>query len=129
MISMKPPKFFLSVITITICALLYVHQNVEILKIGYSINTNQKALSYSLDRHRRLVYNLAKLKSPPALEEKLLAEEIELIGTGTDNIYYASVASAKIINKPSREFRNNNSKRVIDKILDTFTEKAEARVR
>ena len=129
MISTKPPKFFLSTIIITICALLYVHQNVEILKIGYSIDTNQKAFSYFLDRHRRLVYNLAKLKSPPALEEKLLAEEIELIGPSTNNIYYASVASAKIINKPFPGFRNNNRERIIDKILDTFTEKAEARVR
>ncbi len=126
MISIKPPKFFLSTIIITICALLYVHQNVEILKVGYSIDTNQKAFSYFLDRHRRLVYNLAKLKSPPALEERLLAEEIELIEPGANNVYYAS---AKIINKPSPEFRSNNGERIIDKILDTFTEKAEARVR
>lgn len=126
MINIKPPRFFLSTIIITICALLYVHQNVEILKVGYSIDTNQKAFSYFLDRHRRLVYNLAKLKSPPALEERLLAEEIELIEPGANNVYYAS---AKIINKPSLEFKSNNGERIIDKILDTFTEKAEARVR
>lgn len=126
MINIKPPRFFLSTIIITACALLYVHQNVEILKIGYSIDTNQKAFSYFLDRHRRLVYNLAKLKSPPALEEKLLAEEIELIEPGVNNVYYAS---AKIINKSSPEFRSNNGERIIDKILDTFTEKAEARAR
>ena len=126
MINIKPPKFFLSTIIITICALLYVHQNVEIFKVGYSIDTNQKAFSYFLDRHKRLVYNLAKLKSPPALEKRLLAEEIELIEPGVNNVHYAS---AKIVNKPFLEFRSNNGERIIDKILDTFTEKAEARVR
>ena len=124
MINIKIKKFFLGAITVTICTLLYVHQNIEILKTGYSIDTNQKALSYSLDQHRRLVYNLGKLKSPLALEARLHAEEIELVETDTNHIYYAS---AKGVNKAYFGFIKNNRVRLIDRILDVFTEKAEAR--
>ena len=126
MIDIKMKKFFLGAITVTICTLLYVHQNIEILKTGYSIDANQKALSYSLDQHRRLVYNLGKLKSPLALEARLHAEEIELVEADTNHIYYAS---AKGVNKAYPGFIKNNRVRLIDRILDVFTEKAEARER
>ena len=126
MINTRPTKFFISVIILTMCALLYVHQNIEILKAGYSIDTNQKAFSYFLDRHKRLVYNLAKLKSPSALEKRLLAEEIELIEPGVNNVYYASANNTE---RTSLAFRNGNGESIIDRILDTFTAKAEARVR
>ena len=126
MINKKTKIFFISTIIITLCALFYVHQNIEILKVGYSINTNQKTLSYSLDQHRRLVYNLGKLKSPFALAKRLYAEDIELTETDTDCIYYAST---KGINTKSYRFLGNNKTRIIDRILDIFTEKAEARSR
>ncbi len=124
---MRTKRFFLSTVVVTICTLLYVHQNIEILKTGYSISTNQKALSYSLDQHRRLVYNLGKLKSPLALETRLHAEEIKLVEADINHIYYASVASAKGVNKASSGFIKNNRVRLIDRMLDLFTEKAEAR--
>ena len=123
MITIKLQRFFTGTILITLLTLLYVHQNIEIVRMGYSVNTHQKTLSYFLDQHRRLVYNLNKLKSPSALNEKLYAEAVELVETGASNIYYASIgANNTILAKQSPRVR------IIDRLLDTFIEKAEATV-
>jgi len=124
MITIKLQRFFIGTILITLLTLLYVHQNIEIVRMGYSVNTHQKTLSYSLDQHRRLVYNLNKLKSPSALNEKLYAEAVELVETDTSNIYYADSIGANntILAKKSPRVR------IIDRLLDTFIEKAEATV-
>ena len=113
----------MAAIMLTACTLIYVHQNIEITKIGYNINDKQKVLSYFLDQQKRLVYNLNQLQSPSALNERLYAESIELVETDSSNIYYAGVKEEIKIAK-----RGRGQGRIIDRILDTFTEKAEAKV-
>lgn len=122
MSNIKIKRFLIITAIITICSLFYVHQNIEILKIGYLIDNNQKVLTYFLDQHRGLIYNLTKLKSPLALDERLHAKNIKLIELDSDNIYYAS---AKHRFRP--EFVGNSKNRMIDRVLDIFTEKAEAK--
>ena len=106
------------------CAFFYVHLNIEIIKSNYSINNNQKELSYFLDQHRRLLYNLSKLKSPLALDKRLYVEKIHLVESNANNIYYASIEGT---DDTSAVIGSSNKTSIIDRVLDTFTEKAEAR--
>lgn len=116
-------KFFLNTVGITFFMLLYVHQNIEIIKMGYRIDDNQKRFSSFLEQQKRLTYDLAKLKSPLELDRRLDAKEIDLTEANINSIYYAS---AKFMNAMPNAAGSNNP-RLIDKILDAFTEKAEAR--
>ncbi|NQT22975.1 MAG: hypothetical protein HQ579_05990 [Candidatus Omnitrophica bacterium] len=119
----KLKKFLLSACIIALLSFLYVHQQVESLKVGYSIQSNQKTHSYFLDQRGRLVYNLSKLKSPQELDKRLHAEAVELVASDSNHIYYASARTVTSQNPAMVDRRG----RIIDKILDTFTERAEAR--
>jgi|GEM_PF-1133398 len=72
---MKIYKFSVFLVFITLIALLYVNQQVQLLKISYSINTNEKEVTRLLDQNRSLVYNVTKLKSPVYLDNKFLASK------------------------------------------------------
>lgn len=58
-------------------ALLYVHQQVRLLKISYKINANEKDLTRLLDQNRALIYNITRIKSPINLGRKFLASKEE----------------------------------------------------
>jgi len=68
-------KFSVFLVFVTLMALLYVNQQVQLLKISYSINTNEKEMTRLLDRNRSLVYNVTRLKSPVYLDNKFLASK------------------------------------------------------
>ncbi|MBI4335397.1 MAG: hypothetical protein HY589_01935 [Candidatus Omnitrophica bacterium] len=70
---MRIYKFSITLTVITLLALLYVHQQVELLKISYGINTNEKETARLLDQNRSLMYNMTRLKSPVNLDKKFLA--------------------------------------------------------
>ena len=70
---MRIYKISVILVFVTLIALLYVHQQVQLLKISYTININEKKLMTLLDQNRSLVYNIAKLKSPVNLEKTFLA--------------------------------------------------------
>jgi len=110
-------------IMLTIATLFYVHQNIEIVKLGYSINNKEKTLTYFLDQQKRLVYNLNKLESPSVLNKKLSYKDIELVQTDKNSIYYVSAKNIEMANAGNI---NNYRTSVIDGFLDTLTVKAQA---
>ena len=63
----------------TLSSLLYVHQQVNLLKLSYSIKTNEQTLEMLVDQNQLLKYNVASLKSPQVLEEVMIAKNIELL--------------------------------------------------
>lgn len=70
---------FLSIVAlVTALALGYVHQQVELLKINYSINYNKDNLAVLLDQNSVLMYNVNNLQSPLYLEQTLSAKKIVL---------------------------------------------------
>lgn len=74
-------RFFKAITGIMLCAifaLFYVHQKVEVFKISFLINKHHQQISFLLDQHRSLVYNLSKLKSPKRVEDTLYVNEINL---------------------------------------------------
>jgi hypothetical protein len=122
---MQDRKLFKSIRFIIIFALImlcYVHQQVEIVKTSYAIDKNSKELSYLLDRHRALVYNLNKLEKPSALEAKLCIDKTEL-----------TIPDRKdIVGTPADECGSGTrtgKRNILARILDLFSTKAEAQVK
>lgn len=72
---MKIYKFSVSLVFVTFVALLYVHQQVLLLKLSYNIESNEKHFTTLLDQNRSLVYNITRLKSPVHLQEQFLASQ------------------------------------------------------
>lgn len=72
---MKLSRFLIIAILITIGTLGYVHQQVKLLKLNYSINRNKNNLSVLLDQNCMLMYNVTSLQSPSYLEKTLEAKE------------------------------------------------------
>lgn len=75
---MKLSKWLLSIIVAAAIALLYVHQQVELVKLSYAIDCKEAALKYILDRREYAGYNVNNLESSSRLERALLAQKIEV---------------------------------------------------
>jgi len=71
-------RFLGLVLCATLAGLFYVYEEVEAVKIGYAIRTQEETRVQFLDRARALKYNIAHLKAPNNLERKLLARHILL---------------------------------------------------
>lgn len=72
-------KRFLSFLVMGTCAsVFYVSQEVEAVKIGYTIRKQEETKTLLLDRTRALKYNIARLKAPNTLEKRLEAQKINL---------------------------------------------------
>jgi hypothetical protein len=104
--------------------LLYVHQNVEIVKLGYSLNEKQKNLSEYSDQNRKLLCQINSLESPEILSRMLGARNGNLIETDAKNVCYASLKYSRD-NFPA----GAGKEKAIDRFLDVFTQKAEAKPR
>lgn len=68
-------KFLIICILVTIVSLGYVHQQVELLKVGYIINENNERLDRLLDVNGILRYNVVKNKLPHNVYSRLLAAD------------------------------------------------------
>jgi len=74
-------KFFKTIVSlscITLLALLYVHQQVELVKLSYAIEIRDKKLKDMLDHNESLGYNVGNLESPSHLEQALIARNIDV---------------------------------------------------
>lgn len=74
---MKVPRFLLIAVVVTLCALAYVHQQVELLRISYSIDNNRVVLAGMLDQRSSLMYNVAAFQTPRYLESVLDRDNAE----------------------------------------------------
>ena len=90
-------------ITVIICAtlagLLCVYGEVEAVKIGYEIRTQEETRMQALDRARALKYNIASLKAPHNLERRLSAQRIVL--ESPKSWQTLMIAGKPGVNKPS----------------------------
>ncbi len=71
-------KYILLLGIITLTALFYVHQQVELVKLSYEIGCKEKKLKEMLDRKGTLRYNISNLESPSRLEKALLERKISV---------------------------------------------------
>lgn len=124
---MRAFRVTIMVVSATLVALLYVHQQVELVKISYSIDLKEKALKDILDHNEGLGYNIDNLEAPNRLEEALLAKRIEVAFPKRGHV--VKLASAKHKVGERRPYRFKVSKRFdIFAFFDFLTPKAEAQV-
>ena len=75
-------RLFRSIIfitVVTVLALAYVHQQVELVKLSYAIGSKEIRLKDMLDHNGALGYDIDNLEAPSRLEGVLLAQKIDLI--------------------------------------------------
>ena len=75
---MKLFKTLTFISLITFMALVYVHQQVELVKLSYEIDCKEKKLKEMLDRKGILRYNISNLESPSRLEKVLLERKVSV---------------------------------------------------
>lgn len=71
-------KYIIILGIVTLTALVYVHQQVELVKLSYEIDCKEKKLKEMLDRKGILRYNISNLESPSRLEKVLLARKVSV---------------------------------------------------
>ena len=71
-------KIIICICAVTLTALIYVHQQVELVKLSYAIGFKEKKLKEILDHKESLSYNIENLESPSRLERVLLAQKIDI---------------------------------------------------
>ncbi|HPM42355.1 MAG TPA: hypothetical protein PLV52_00790 [Candidatus Omnitrophota bacterium] len=77
---------------VTMLALFYVHQHVELVKLSYTIQYNEKRVARLLDRNDRLGYNVCNLEDPSRLETILRGQKIDIVFPKRGQIVKASRA-------------------------------------
>ena len=75
---MKPAKFIFCIWIITAFALLYVWQQVELVRVSYEIREAKCEVAHLLDQNRSLRYNVASLSSPSRLAKENSVRNLEL---------------------------------------------------
>jgi len=76
---MKLSRFFIFIMTIAVISLFYVHQQIELVKFSYKVQSNQHELNNLLDQNAILKYNVIALKAPYNLENRLAANDIKMV--------------------------------------------------
>jgi hypothetical protein len=71
-------KYIILLGIVTFTALVYVHQQVELVKLSYEIDCKEKKLKEMLDRRGILRYNISNLESPSRLEKVLLERKVSV---------------------------------------------------
>lgn len=109
---MRVFKYISYISFITLTALLYVHQQTELVKLSYTIDSKEKCLKQMVDRNDTLGYNVNNLQSPSRLEKALASKNVEM----------AFPKQAQVVKMPGP--RMNNAARVkaagVEKKTNTF---------
>lgn len=124
---MRAFRVSIVIVSATVMALLYVHQQVELVKLSYSIEIKEKALKDVLDHNEGLGYNIGNLEAPNRLEEALLAKKVEIAFPKRGHV--VRLASSKYKSGDGRPYTLKAAKKYdIFAFFDFLTPKAEAQV-
>lgn len=124
---MRAFRVSIIIVSATAVALLYVHQQVELVKLSYSIEIKEKALKDVLDHNEGLGYNIDNLEAPNRLEEALLAKKVEIAFPKRGHV--VRLAGSKHKRSDGRPYILKVAKRYdIFAFFDFLTPKAEAQV-
>ena len=102
-----------SIAVLTLVALVYVHQQVELVKLSYSIDAKEKKLKDMLDHKERLDYNINNLEDPSRLENILMSKNIDVAFPGKYNV----VKIAKLTDRSAEDRLRSSS---VDKKFNVF---------
>ena len=119
---MKLTKCITTGIIITVIAVGYVHQRVEILKTGYSLQENRTHLAGLVDQNSKLMYNLSRLESPRTLLASMDRDQVKFAN-------HRQRQEERYQLTGSRAEKPGPVGAVFGRFLDLFTLSAEARPR
>ena len=124
---MKLLRSILPIVIFTVASLMYVHQQVELVKLSYIIEKKEKSLNEVLDRREQLSYNIKNLEAPSRLESTLLAKNIDITFPKKGDVIMMS--RAYVVNKRGlSDIRSSGLEKRFNifGFLDFLTPKAEA---
>lgn len=75
---MRLSKFLFIMVIITIVSVVYVQQQISLLKVSYEIKDKEKTLQELLDKNKISMYNVFVLKAPASLEKRLMVKNVRL---------------------------------------------------
>lgn len=127
-------RFFRTIISIsiiTIVASLYVHQQIELVKLSYAIEYKEKKVKDMLDLKESLSYNIKNLEAPSRLEQVLLSKNINITFPKRCNVIKAAKRpfGFKMEENISRIARLEKKTGPIAGIFEFFSPRAEAQVK
>ena len=125
---MRLAKSLIPVIIFTMASLVYVHQQVELVKMSYYIEKKEKALNEILDRNDQLSYNIKNLESPSRLERVLVSKNINITFPRKGNVL--KMAKPVIVYR-AQDIRHVGLERKVNifGFLDFFVSRAEAQAK
>ncbi len=119
---MKVSKLMMKCLIVTVVAMLYVHQRIEITKECYRIQEARKQLSCLVGKNSKLMYDLAKLESPKHLLGTFRDKDMIFAGNSAKRPRSYNVAYAEMV-------YNARGTSLVERFMDIFTPAAEARPR
>jgi hypothetical protein len=126
---MRPFKTLIITSFLTIVALFYVHQQVELVKLSYSIDKKDRTLKDILDRKESLGYNISNLEDPSRLEGILLAKKIDISFPKKGQVFKVRTVDSRVKRKESFRSATVESRGGAFGILEFLGFKAEAQAR
>jgi hypothetical protein len=124
---MRILRLVIPIVFFTVASLMYVHQQVELVKLSYLIGNKEKGLNALLDRRDQLSYNIKNLEAPSRLEGVLLAKKIDITFPKRGNV--VKMARPYVVSpKGVSDIRSGGLVRKVNifGFLDFFTPKAES---
>lgn len=113
----------------TLIALVYVHQQVELVKLSYAIDYKEKCLKVMIDRREGVVYNINNLEDPARLERVLLAKKIDISFPKRRQVFAAAESVSRAKYKGSSRVVGFERKPSSAGILEFLGLKAEAQAK
>lgn len=118
-----------SIAFVTMVALVYVHQQVELVKLSYSIEGKEKKLKEMLDRNERVGYTINDLESPSRLENVLSAQKINVSFPRKGHVVEMPGLALNIRGEERLRATGLEKKSPIFVIMDFFSPRAEAQAK
>lgn len=126
---MKVFRYIFAVSIITFSALVYVHQQIESVKLSYEIGCKEKKLKELIDRKDILRYNISNLESPSRLEHALSSKKVAVAYPKKEQIIMLTRTPSFIRDERILTISGLTERAGLFKLLDFLGGRAEAHAR
>jgi hypothetical protein len=122
-------KYIILLGIVTLAALVYVHQQVELVKLSYAIDCKEKKLKELLDRKGTLRYNISNLESPSRLEKVLLDRKVSVSYPKKGQVIRLARNPSRVPNRRSLRVSGLQERAAIFKLFDFLGGRPDINVR
>lgn len=126
---MRLLRYIISIGILTFAALVYVHQQIELVKLSYEIDCKDKKAKEMLDHRDILRYNISNLESPSRLENVLSSKKVVVSYPRKGQVIILSRAPSYSSALPVLGTKNLEDRVPIFRFFDFLIGRAEAHAR